>query len=97
MAIPAVILRSTRTCHFARATTLNISSNRCICDYRSKHSRGSDKGSNHRNNWMPTYVFGVSGGLSALGLGTFLGKQDVLAEEKEEKNISQEVINQENR
>ena len=97
MAFRGVTLRSTRACNFATSVRLNLSSNQCVCNYRYQHGHGSGKGSNHKNNWIPNYVYGVSGGVAALGLGTFLGKQDVLAEEKEEITVSQEIINQENR
>ena len=98
MSFRVVTSRSSGIRPLLAVTKSRSSPNQFVSCHKYSHGNSGREGSGHTNNWIPSYTFGVAGGVAALVLRNFIDdNQDILAEGKEETHLSQEVINQENR
>ena len=73
---------------------------RGISGYILKHENNngsSNEGSSQEINWKLAYKFGVAVGLTTLALNNTSPTKDLLADEKDEIDVTQEMIDKENR
>ena len=103
MALYAGIRQSRAICSFTSALKPRSSQynhKQVISSYRYKtgHDNGNtNEGSSQEINWKLACKFGAAAGLTAIALNSFSLKNDILAEEKDEVEITQEIIDKENR
>ena len=100
MALPSTTWKSTRMFSITRglvSNRLNASSNCLAFNYRYKYDNSSREGSSQNTNWKSTCQYGMAAGLAAIALGSLMPEKTLIAEEKEDSNIDQEIMNQENR
>ena len=103
MALHVGVRNSKAICSFTRPFTpyssqLSFSQARFAQDFQyQKSSENNNDGSTQRVSWKQALKFGATVSLAALAFQNFPDRKDLLAEDSDESNITQEVIDKENR